>query len=231
MVDAAHADRLIELGQHTAALLHELRQPLFAAKALAQLAEHQPERAAALLPQILQQIGTLERLVDAHAGLGRPVLFVSERFDARAAIDTAMVVLARRAADARVAIDVEAPEPMLVCGSSLGVQQAVVNLVQNAIEAVATVPGGRVRVRALPGEPARIRVEDNGPGVAAEVRAALFQPFRTTKPSGTGLGLTISRDAVAAFGGDVRLLDGPGSVGGPPSGPGAVFEITLPSAG
>ncbi len=224
-VDSAHADRLTELGLHAASLLHELRQPLFAAKALAQLAEHQPERAAALLPQILDQIGTLERLVDAHAGLGRPILPVSEVFDVRAAIDAAMVVLARRAALAGVSVAVEAAEPLPVRGSALGVQQALVNLVQNAIEAVAGAADGRVRLRAGrgAGPDARVHllVEDNGPGVAVDVRATLFQPFRTTKPGGTGLGLTISRDAVAALGGELRLLDGPGTV----------FEITLPSAG
>lgn len=225
-VDIGHADRLKELGLHAATLLHELRQPLFAAKALAQLAEHQPERAAALLPQILDQIGTLERLVDAHAGLGRSVTLVSETFDARVAIDAAMVVLSRRAAMAGVVFAVEAEEPLVVRGSSLGVQQALVNLGQNAIEAVTGAPEGCVRLRALRGADARvrIRVEDNGPGVVTAVRAQLFQPFRSTKPAGTGLGLMISRDAVAAFGGEVRLLDDD-------AGGGAVFEITLPAAG
>jgi signal transduction histidine kinase len=98
------------------------------------------------------------------------------------------------------------------------------NLLANAIDALKLRPGDRaIRIVAAPDAPGlvRIGVEDNGPGIAAEVGDALFDPFVTTKPRGTGLGLAISRSIVDAHGG--RLWHEART-------PGSAFAFTLPAA-
>ncbi|WP_395446020.1 sensor histidine kinase [Caulobacter sp. UC70_42] len=101
-------------------------------------------------------------------------------------------------------------------------EQVLVNLLQNALEALegATNPEIRVQV-AVKRAQVRIVVADNGPGVAPEAAKSLFTPFATTKPRGLGLGLVISRDIVAEFGGELSLEPAPG---------GARFVMSLPKA-
>ena len=103
--------------------------------------------------------------------------------------------------------------------------QVLLNLVLNAGAAVATKGAGRVTLRARSaGDRVRIEVEDDGPGVAPEVRGRLFEPFVTTKDvgEGTGLGLAVCRGLVESAGGEIdldRTYEG-----------GARFVVTLPAA-
>jgi signal transduction histidine kinase len=93
-------------------------------------------------------------------------------------------------------------------GDVLKLRQVVFNLVKNAVEAAG--PGGRVEVRIADGQgQTELAVSDDGPGFPAEVREHLFEPFLTTKPGGTGLGLAVSRAIALAHGGDL-LVDAPG---------------------
>src|SRR6185369_6122914 len=95
----------------------------------------------------------------------------------------------------------------------LGVRQAVVNLVTNAVQAIEGGGGrGRVCVRAAPEPDDRIRVsvEDDGPGIPPDVRARMFEPFVTTRPRGVGLGLTVVRRAVDDHAGDLFVTSRPG---------------------
>ncbi len=98
--------------------------------------------------------------------------------------------------------------------------QAMVNMLRNALDAVAYTeqPSVRVTVSMAAGHP-YIMIEDNGCGIAPEVRDNIFQPFFTTKPGGCGVGLCLSRQIVRQHGGDIRILT--------TSGPGATFAITL----
>jgi two-component system nitrogen regulation sensor histidine kinase NtrY len=105
------------------------------------------------------------------------------------------------------------------------VVQVLVNLVQNAVEAVKGKPGGRVVVRVEAGRQGLvdITVHDNGPGVAAEIAARLFEPYATTKADGTGLGLAIAQRIAVEHNGELSYL-------GVSSG-GAVFRFALPIEG
>jgi two-component system, NtrC family, nitrogen regulation sensor histidine kinase NtrY len=106
-------------------------------------------------------------------------------------------------------------------------QQVLVNLLENAREAVAGSVEPRVVVRAQRvGDRVRIEVLDNGPGISAEVRDRLFQPYATGKPGGTGLGLALVQRIVVEHGG--RVDTGAGLEG--PNGPGAAFRVELPLA-
>jgi signal transduction histidine kinase len=117
------------------------------------------------------------------------------------------------------------PATPTIRGNGLGVQQILLNLLVNAVESttqpmtveLTTAPATLGEAGAVPA--VRIRVRDHGPGISPEVRAQLFQPFFTTKPTGTGLGLALARDAVLAERGALELVD----VGG-----GACFEVVLP---
>ncbi len=215
--------RLAALGLHTAGLIHELRQPVFALKALAQLAESQPARAAEYLTPMLEQVRTLEALLGGYSDFSRRPTALRDVFDLRTPIKSAMAVLSHRAVAAKVRVEVELPVGVAVRGSLLAVQQAVVNLGQNALDALQDQPGALLRIVASAhGRGGVIRIADNGPGLPAAIRERLFEPFQTTKPFGTGLGLSLSRDILVASGADLRLSD---------TSPGACWEIVLPAPG
>ena len=121
-------------------------------------------------------------------------------------------------------IDVDLPTGLPMRGSSGQLQQVIMNLVQNACDAMAETPEPRLEVRARPGagEVVMVSVSDNGPGIAPEHLARLFDPFFTTKPvgQGTGLGLSISYGIVERHGGRLEAANRPEG--------GAVFTLLLP---
>ena len=220
---SAESLRLAELGAHAAELVHELRNLVGSVKALAQLTQEQPERGAVTLPAILEQVQLMEDLVQGYHEVSRRPAEAGEVFDVRGPMRSAAVVLAHRAKVARVALTVEDGEGVAVRGSRLATVQALVNLGQNAIDAVWQQEGGTVRVRLEQGEQqVAVVVEDNGPGLAPQIRRNLFERFRTTKPEGTGLGLALSRDLVEQSGGRLLLDETPS---------GARWRIELPRVG
>jgi signal transduction histidine kinase len=108
---------------------------------------------------------------------------------------------------------------------AIQIEQVIINLARNAIEAMADLAPDRRRLLTLrtrlpgPGQ-VEIQVEDTGPGLSQEVAENLFQPFITTKPQGLGLGLSISSGIVATHGGGLRVDSRPGE--------GALFRFSLP---
>jgi C4-dicarboxylate-specific signal transduction histidine kinase len=221
-VATREALRLAELGLLTAGLIHELRQPLFALKALAQIAEANPARAAEHLASVAAQVRTLEALVAGYADFSRRPAGTREVFELAAPVRSAMAVLAHRAVAAHVRLDVELGPAVAVRSCQLAVQQAVVNLGQNAIDALKGQREGRLSILGATCDAGGLlRIQDNGPGLPTIIRDHLFQPFHTTKSSGTGLGLAISRDLVTAGGGELRLVE---------VDEGTCWEILLPAA-
>jgi two-component system, LuxR family, sensor kinase FixL len=105
------------------------------------------------------------------------------------------------------------------------IQQVLLNLLRNAVEAMQSSPRRELTIRttASVDRTVEVSVTDSGMGLAADVRDRLFQPFVTTKPAGMGVGLSICRDIVEAHGGRMWLGDNPGG--------GAAFHFTLPVAG
>jgi len=121
-------------------------------------------------------------------------------------------------------LDLDAGVPELVA-DRIQLQQVALNLMINAVQALAQASGAArvltVRSR-LEAEAAVVEVEDNGPGIAADVAASIFDAFYSTKDSGMGMGLSICRTIVEAHGGRIALAD--------KAGPGALFRFTLPVA-
>lgn len=215
--------RLAEVGVLSASLVHELRQPLFAARALAQLAHAavRPEQVQGHLDGVLAQLHTLELLLRGYAEIGRSPAGNAVAFDVWTAVHAALAILERKARSAGVTVTLGGVEAAHVMAPVLAVQQVVVNLGQNAIDALAGREGAELRITVLV-NPVRLRVEDNGPGVDTEIRSRLFEPFRTTKEGGTGLGLMLSRDLAEGFGGALVLIDAE-------AGAGTAWEVTIPT--
>jgi two-component system NtrC family sensor kinase len=110
-----------------------------------------------------------------------------------------------REAGIELEMDCDGSVPVVTANTEV-VQHVVLNVLVNAIESF-TGPGGRVVVQIRAGSDVRVRVRDTGSGIPPEVQKHLFEPFRTQKPRGTGLGLFLSRTFMRRFNGDVRLLD------------------------
>jgi len=198
--------RLAELGVLTASLVHELRQPLMAIKGAVQIAHHQglpPD-----LHALLDQVSHIEGLLDHYAGFGR-IEENLRRYDLRGPVGRAVMMFRHRASRQRVTLVYEEPEDRVeTFGRPLAVQQVVVNLLQNALDALSDVEERRIEVVVQrDAERLELRVADSGPGIAPEVADSLFEPFVTSKPAGqgTGLGLHIARKLVEEVGGELLV--------------------------
>ena len=199
-------EHLAQIGKMSAVLAHEIRNPLGAIKGFAQLLAERispPDRA--LLDPILTETSRLETLVNELLRYGRP-----PRPQPR---DVSWTEIARPLADhastQRVRFSADGADFLLHTDPQL-LHEALLNLLRNAIEAVSGDPEGQVRLDATaePGKGVIIRVRDNGPGIPPEVRARLFEPFVTTKASGAGLGLPVTRKLARALGGELELQPG-----------------------
>ncbi|WP_247879517.1 ATP-binding protein [Azospirillum sp. TSA6c] len=252
--DLAHASRLIEAGEMTAALAHELNQPLAATMGYARAARKvaRIEGASPRLTEILDKTVTQAERADRVIRSLRD--FVRKGASDRASLPVATLIAdcltlagplaSRHAVEIVAEIDPALPAPLpTVDGDAVQLQQAILNLVRNAAEAMGESAGGgpsaqahtarrRIVIFACPAaQPGfvAIGVRDTGPGLAEVVERNLFAPFVTTKPTGMGLGLSIVRTIVESHGGTLTARSGPdgGTVGGPIGG--TVFQFTIPA--
>jgi signal transduction histidine kinase len=209
--------RLAELGLRAAELVHELRQPIFAAKGQLQLllAEGLPAGADELA-RLLLQVQHLERLVEQVALAGRRPQLVRQPLALQPVVQVVLDGLQARARALGKTLVLRVDEPEICFADPTVVFQATQNLVMNALHAA----HAQVLVEVQVG---LIIVEDDGPGVDPEVAGRLFEPFFTTKApgEGTGLGLPLSRRQVEAIGGALEWAAGSA---------GARFVIRLPRA-
>jgi two-component system sensor histidine kinase HydH len=206
----AELEHLARLGELSAVLAHEIRNPLGTIKGFAQLlSEKADARQRELLEPILNETTRLEDLVRDLLLYGRPPQ-VSPRPVSAAQFATTLERHAARWLEGRPVRLIVEGEPLELTTDPDLLERALLNLVQNAVEAVADEPDGQVRLRFSAGRGGlSITVSDNGPGLSDEMRRHLFEPFRTTKASGTGLGLAITRKLVASLGGTLELDNRP----------------------
>jgi signal transduction histidine kinase len=165
---------------------------------------------------VLEEVDRLKRIVDEFSQFARLPRSRLARVDLAEALQP---VLALHAPHDGRRFRVEASPGLTVLADRDLLAQVVVNLVQNAEEARPGAGLVTVRVRRREGA-AVVEVEDQGPGIAAEVRDRLFEPYATTRPHGTGLGLAIAQRITHEHGGTLEALDAPGG--------GALFRLTLP---
>jgi two-component system sensor histidine kinase HydH len=220
----AQSEKLAALGQLAAAIAHEVRNPLAVVRSAAQgLGETLPagdadgHRATSF---IVAEVDRLSNVVSSLLAFARPLQLqtrptVISEVVARAVTLAGAELAAKRV---RLARD-EAPVLPVVHADGDLVCQVLVGLLSNAVEA--TPAGGEVVVRARAANGAvELAVADGGSGIAPELRARVFEPFFTTRPNGTGLGLAVARQIVEAHGGRIDVGDRPGG--------GACFTIRLP---
>lgn len=226
--ELVQSNKLATLGQIAAGVAHEINQPVAAIRAYADNAaaflDRSDDKTAkanlSLISGLTERIGLI---TDELRAFARKSSAPAAPVAVREAVDGALLLVGPRLRQqgVRVVRD-EADEAARVMAERFRLEQVLVNLLQNALEALegATDPEIRVQVSVKRAQ-VRILVADNGPGVAPEATKTLFTPFATTKPRGLGLGLVISRDIVAEFGGELSLEAGPG---------GARFLMSLPKA-
>ncbi len=233
----AAAGRLAEFGRFAAQQIHELRQPLFAIKGLAQLLLEKDrlelDEVLDFARHIVEQSERLTTLVSSLRLLSVPATHDAHRRSELGAVlvrVTSLLEFRLRKANATLRTQIAPDLPQLVI-SPHGLEQILINLIANALDAVAGIahPVVQVRARVLAENPrlAVVEVADNGSGVAKTVRDRLFESFFTTKgeEQGTGLGLAVSREIARTSGGDLELLDDPGTWSEPAA---TVFRLTLP---
>ncbi len=205
-----------------AELAHELNQPLTGIRTSAELLlEARPSDPAveARVAVIVRQAERVKLIVE-RARRQSPPPQGALRADLNLAVDAAWALLEREAKQQGAVLERDlAPDLPLVAAEQVAVEQILGNLLRNALQAVKS---GRIRVRtAAASQGAEAVVEDDGPGIPAELRSRLFAPFATGREGGTGLGLRISRALAEEAGGTLEPLEG---------GPGARFRLHLPFA-
>jgi len=225
------AASLAALGRMSAAIAHEVSQPLAAIENTLATAGLYAERGdgaetGRLLRKARDLAQRIQRTVRHLKTLARPQPTDLRPVALAKSVEAAVEIVAHRARLRSVEIAVEAPrEPVFVRANDIGLEQIVLNLLNNALDAVAGTPDPRVRVSiACAGESGSVTVADNGPGIDTAVMQRVTEPFFSTKQAGEGLGLGLSicRAIVEKFGGD--LSAGRAAEGG------AAFVVTLPLA-
>ena len=211
--ELAQASRLGSLGQITAGVAHEINQPVaairsFADNALQFLARQETGRVADNLGRIsdlTQRIGTITGELRAFARKRTPEIGAVRVGDA---VDSALLLIGDRVRAAGVALERRGAQDLKVVADRVRLEQILINLIDNALDALADQPAPRIRIAVeVAGRGARIDVADNGPGVSKELDGQLFTPFVTGREEGLGLGLAIARNIAREFGGDLALTE------------------------
>jgi len=237
--EARRSERLAALGQMSAGLAHEIRNPLGVIKGSAEmlhqkLGESNP-LASELAGYISSETNRLSALVTRFLDFARPlhVELATQQITVvldRALHDVSLSVTRKDEGElVRVEREYQANLPLVPLDESL-CEQAFVNLIQNAYDAMGS-GGGTLRVTATATNGAKpggveVRIEDSGPGIPEELREQIFNPFVTTKKTGVGLGLSIVSRIVDGHHGTIRIEGG----GESSERQGACFVIFFPGS-
>lgn len=218
-------ERLAALGQMSAGIAHEIRNPLGIISSSAQLIEKKLAGDSAGIPQLIdiiqEESSRINSLVSAFISFGSPAKPALHPCNPATLLSRAADHVESLARQQKVAIIVERSDPELSIMADMEMmQQVLLNLLLNALAAVQ--PEGQIRLRAY-AKDARVcmEVEDNGCGIPEELQNKIFDPFFTTRPEGTGLGLANAFRIVELHGGELKVRSTPGV--------GSVFTICLPA--
>lgn len=223
--DLFQSNRLAILGQISAGFAHEINQPLGAIRAYAENSVVLLERrdADAVTQNVLAITSLTERMaaITEHLrGFARKGSAAIGPTDLGDAVDAALMLVNWRLRRDAVAIDYSPVPNTIVISERLGLEQIIVNLVQNAAEALSETPNPQISIRIADcGETVQLTIADNGPGIDPEIAGNLFVPFNTGKAQGLGLGLVISQDLARTFSASL--------VAGHSQGHGASFTLIL----
>ena len=214
--ELAHVARVSTMGQLASALTHELNQPLGAILRNAEAAEifvqsNPPnlEEVQAILADIRRDDRRAGEVIDRMRTLLKRRSLVLSRLDLRGLVEDTVALARPDAGIRQVQLTVQiSPQLPAVRGDRVHLQQVLLNLILNGMDAMDAVPKWQrslvVRVGEAKGGNLQVAVSDCGTGIAPADVAHIFEPFFTTKPNGMGMGLAISRTIIEAHGGDIR---------------------------
>lgn len=216
------ADRLAALGELSARMAHEIRNPLAALCGSVQLlssATDIKEHDARLLAIVTREAARLDTLISEFLMYARPSQPQLQKIPLHAYIEEEFFFLAQDQRLSSITLQNIVPKTAEVTADPNQLHQVFINLLQNAADAMPD--GGEVRVEhGMTSDTVSISITDTGPGIAEDAMQHLFEPFWTTKSAGTGLGLAISYRIIEAHGGSIYVET-------PPDG-GCRFVVTLP---
>ena len=229
--EARRAERLAALGQLSAGLAHEIRNPLGVIKGSAEILNQKLASGDALAKElsgyIYTEVNRVSALVSRFLDFARPSQLDLRPAQLADVVEKSIKAAAEQANMSAVKIVREfasnLPDVMLdeeMC------EQAFLNLVLNACQAMGD-SGGELRIKIFATQQSEVavEVEDSGPGIAPDMKEQIFNPFVTTKKDGVGLGLAIVSKIIDGHGGSVKLVPGRGQK------PSACFRVVLPIAG
>ena len=218
------AERLATIGTIAAGVAHELRNPLASISGSIELLRsgaEDPADSAALMDIVTREVGRLDSLISELLEYTNPRPRQAVRFDLVELIRETLRVFSQDKKVEGVSVELETrDQPIHVTADPAKLRQVLWNLLRNAVEA-ARAGGGTVAVElSRSQEQALIDISDDGPGIAGDAVARIFEPFYTTRSGGTGLGLAIVRNIVSDHGGDIDVETEVGR--------GSRFSVSLP---
>lgn len=233
--ELAHVTRITTLGELTASIAHEVNQPLTGivtngAACLRWLGQGTPalDEARSSVEDMISDARRASEVIQRIRALSKKAEPEKAPLDINDVIHDAVRLVQRETLGHRASLRLElAPALPSVLGDRVQLQQVIINLVINAIQAMASVSDRprKLLIRSQQHEAGHVlvAVADSGIGIEAKSVNQIFTAFFTTKPSGLGMGLSICRSIIEAHGGQVLAANNPG--------PGATFQFTLPSSG
>lgn len=209
----------------SASVAHEIRNPITAAKSLVQQIGEDPNapRNAELARVAVEELDRVERSIASLLRYAREEELVMRDVHLRPIVESALATLQDRLEGVEVKLDHDGDDALR--GDVEALRRVVINLVSNALDAIEERAPAAPHIavstgRSLAGTEVWLRVRDNGTGIGDVDAAAVFDPFRTSKPGGTGLGLAITKKLVEAHGGTIEVVRGVGE--------GSELLVTLP---
>jgi two-component system C4-dicarboxylate transport sensor histidine kinase DctB len=224
--ELAQANRLGSLGQITAGVAHEINQPVAAIRAFAENADafldrQQPERVRENIGRIIDLTGRIGTITAELRSFARRKTPETGAVAMQSVIDGALMIIGERAREiTRITLPADLASARVV-GDRVRLEQILVNLLQNAVDAISGRPDPAITltVAAQADTSITVTITDNGSGIDPAIADALFAPFVSGKADGIGLGLAIAREIAREFGGELRL--------DPTQTTGAAFILTL----
>jgi len=211
----------------SASIAHEIRNPVTAAKSLVQQMGEDPVSSENIqfARVALEELDRVERSISHLLKYARDEEYRFEQLSLQDIIGSAVASLQDRIDTLGIGVDVEISAPCTMRGDVEKLRRVLVNLVGNAMDALEGAATETPCIVIMAGENLAatevwFRIRDNGPGMSDEVRKRIFDPFYSTKPDGTGLGLALSKKVVESHGGSMQVHGDPGS--------GTEFLLTFP---